>query len=934
MTSSNNLKIATWNVCLGASTKLNFLDEILSKNNLDILFVQESEVSPEDYSGLNITNYNSEFATIEKTSKSRCMAFVKSSLNYNRRTDFEGKDDNLIFLEIFLKREKVKIAGIYRSFRVLPPDTNHLTTFTRQLQHVRSFAAGDEDFFMLGDFNLDENRRNEPYYNASLYSELKNLEADLNLSQLVTFPTWSRLIQGSLKQSILDHVYANNPMIVNEVTELSVTISDHCPIMVTLHLFSQKLPKKLIPIRSWKNYTSELLLEKLAEEDWTFECESVQDYNNMVEQKLTSVINSLMPIKLRRIKNGSLESELVSKLKKQRKNLFINAKRRKSVNLFARCKQLDKKINSIEANEKKKKIRNLLTDSNPRSLWDSYYMALNQPKPELPYRMMYENVWIEDPKDRSDAFAKFFKGKVDNIVNQCSIAPSDEVERLIFEEEFENFSEEEVNKAIDSLKNKTGFGYDNIPVKVLKDGWPILRSPYLKLMRKIYEEESFPEQWKTSRLLPLHKKCSKCAVENYRPIANLCTPSKIFELVMKKRLEDYETNGINVTGDAQHGFKQNRGTTTATRTLISKLACHLDEGSFVALGSLDLSAAFDVVNLELLLARMHAIGYPVKLITLLKAWLRDRLFYVEVEGHSSFFVKIDVGTIQGSILGPILFNIFISPLSRRLELPCFADDSNYLGVDRLKENAVAKLEKSLSEAIVWIEGSGLKVNVEKTEMMILHKYDTTRVKISLKNKELESKKKMKILGLTVDPKLEWNEQIDVAIKKSRSAFRVLKRIKKFFTDDEFMKLLNAFVYSRLYYAGETWLLPTLKSYQFKRLLSHSGSILQIFNKEMSYDSLHDYTNKLTPIKQSTLYSAKLLYDLFHTNYPTDDWINLQFNLHHNSRTDFLTFTTNNYGRIGYNALSNRMTCLNNLVKSAELNLNAECYKKLLKNRLL
>jgi hypothetical protein len=81
----------------------------------------------------------------------------------------------------------------------------------------------------------------------------------------------------------------------------------------------------------------------------------------------------------------------------------------------------------------------------------------------------------------------------------------------------------------------------------------------------------------------------------------------------------------------------------------------------------------------------------------------------------------------------------------------------------------------------------------------------------------------------------------------------------------------------------------------------------------------------------TLYSAKLLYDLFHTNYPTDDWINLQFNLHHNSRTDFLTFTTNNYGRIGYNALSNRMTCLNNLVKSAELNLNAECYKKLLKN---
>jgi hypothetical protein len=214
-----------------------------------------------------------------------------------------------------------------------------------------------------------------------------------------------------------------------------------------------------------------------------------------------------------------------------------------------------------------------------------------------------------------------------------------------------------------SLKSKKCYGYDNVPLLVLKDGAEVLASPFTELFEKIYQTKQLPDQWKISRTLPLFKKGNKRNINSYRPISNLCSASKIFERLMLSRLTDIETlNNIDLTGKMQHGFKKGKSTVTALKEIQSQIATKIDQGQYVAMGSLDLSAAFDVVNVDLLIQRLNILGLPTDWMSLLELWLRDRAAFVEVSVDQSMLYDINIGTVQGSILGPVLFSLFVCPV--------------------------------------------------------------------------------------------------------------------------------------------------------------------------------------------------------------------------------------------------------------------------------
>ena len=280
-------------------------------------------------------------------------------------------------------------------------------------------------------------------------------------------------------------------------------------------------------------------------------------------------------------------------------------------------------------------------------------------------------------ENSADAFAGYFHGKVEKIkkdvsVNNCVYNGKN---KLIVASRF-FMGEPEVRACLDSLKPKTCEGYDRIPVRILYDARNLLAPPLTTLFRKIYEQKSIPDQWKISKIIPLHKKGNKNQIENYRPIANLCCASKIFEKLILKQIHYLEsTNGLDFTGKQQHGFKRNKSTATAGLLLQSIIARAADDNNFTIMASLDLSAAFDLVNVELLIKRLRIIGLPGDLISLIEIWLTDREFYVEVDGSCSAIFGSGTGTIQGSVLGPVLYAIFVSPLFDLTEITNFADDN-------------------------------------------------------------------------------------------------------------------------------------------------------------------------------------------------------------------------------------------------------------------
>ena len=178
-----------------------------------------------------------------------------------------------------------------------------------------------------------------------------------------------------------------------------------------------------------------------------------------------------------------------------------------------------------------------------------------------------------------------------------------------------------------------------------------------------------------AKVVPIFKKGSKSNIENYRPVSNLCSTSKIYEKLILKQINYLEAvNKLDFTGKQQHGFKKTKGTATAGLILQSIIARATDENNYVLMASLDLSAAFDHVNVNLLVKILKIIGMPKDLVKLIEIWLTDRTFYVEINGiNSRVYNSID-GTVQGSVLGPILYAIYVSPLFDLISLTNFAED--------------------------------------------------------------------------------------------------------------------------------------------------------------------------------------------------------------------------------------------------------------------
>ena len=231
-----------------------------------------------------------------------------------------------------------------------------------------------------------------------------------------------------------------------------------------------------------------------------------------------------------------------------------------------------------------------------------------------------ENTKSYNRSEASSAFANYFKLKVKKLEEELVIAP--EVwngEKILNSAEINFMTPNKVVECLKETKTKNCEGYDRLPLRVLKDGAPVLAEPLSSLFQKIYEEKNIPEQWKISKVTPLLKKGNRHEITNYRPISNLCSTSKIFEKLILKRLEEIaRENNIDLTGMEQHGFKKDRSTTTAGLTLQSKIAREMDGNGYVAMSSLDLSAAFDLVNLDLLLLRMQKMGVPDDIIQLLE----------------------------------------------------------------------------------------------------------------------------------------------------------------------------------------------------------------------------------------------------------------------------------------------------------------------------
>ena len=354
---------------------------------------------------------------------------------------------------------------------------------------------------------------------------------------------------------------------------------------------------------------------------------------------------------------------------------------------------------------------------------------------------------------------------------------------------------------------------DPIPTKLLKDILPQVSTFLLDMINPSLLTGYVPQSFKVAVIKPLLKKptLDPEVLANYRPISNLPFLSKILEKVVASQLCDFLQNN-KLFETFQSGFRRHHSTESALVKVTNDLLMASDKGLLSVLVLLDLSAAFDTIDHQILLERLDTlIGIKGTALGWFTSYLSDRTQFVHVNNKSSMYTKVSYGVPQGSVLGPVLFILYMLPLGNiirkhDIHFHCYADDTQlYLSFKPNDTNKLTKLQACLKDIKLWMTCNFLLLNSDKTEIIVL---GPPHLRSQLLNNavvcndfSVTNTATVRNLGVTFDQDLSFDPHIkDI----SRSAFfhlRNIAKIRHFLSQNDAEKLVHAFVTSRLDYCN-------------------------------------------------------------------------------------------------------------------------------------
>ncbi len=421
-----------------------------------------------------------------------------------------------------------------------------------------------------------------------------------------------------------------------------------------------------------------------------------------------------------------------------------------------------------------------------------------------------DNRIIRDPEEIANSFNDYFINIGSSIASK--LQPSLHYTQYLGNAtdsrlKFNAVTLEQVSKLINRLKNKTTFGHDNISNKLLKYAKEVLVKPLTHLINQTLETGHFPSELKISRVKALFKKGDSTLLSNYRPISLLPSISKLYEYVIFDQLFDY-LNQNNLLCLEQYGFRRGHSTELAALKLVDHLTKKMDRGDTPLNVYIDLSKAFDTLDHNILLEKLRYYGIHGIEHTLMYNYLTDRHQYVEYKHSLSEIKPISTGVPQGSILGPLLFLIYINDLptvSQMFDMIMYADDTTlYCNINEyITEHDI---NTELARIYDWLTSNKLALNVSKTKFMVFHsaRKIVTYPCLKLNNIEIEKVQTFNFLGLVLNSSLKWNTHINHIRTKIARTIGLMTRLKHIYPRAALLILYNALIIPNFTYCLLVW----------------------------------------------------------------------------------------------------------------------------------
>ncbi|XP_065662580.1 uncharacterized protein LOC136085218 [Hydra vulgaris] len=719
-----------------------------------VIGITESNLYANDSNITDITiqGYNIEHCPTE-SKKGGALLYLNSNLNYIVRSDLQiyaTKFLESIFVEVIYPLKSNTIFGcIYRhpSLNITEFLSIHFNPLLEKLSHEA------KNIVLMGDFNIDLLNYRESQVISNYFESL----CSHSLFPTIILPT---RVTAKTK-TLIDNIFMNSFPTDIVSGNLTISISDHMAQFVCIPNNPPIKKKVKMFKRSFKKFDSDSFIQEISDINWELlikEDDNINESINFFLKTFEKILDRYASYKELTKKQIKLQSKpwITSGIKE-----IINIKPSTSTKSF-----------NLKINE------NVISDhTSVANIFNNYFTTIQD---EL----------LKNTVPSKCAFGNFLKIP---SINSFFIEPVTE--------------NEVANLIKDTLKNNKSLGPNSLPTFLLKLVSHIISKPLSTMMNNSFKNGIFPEAFKVAKVIPIHKMGSYLDYSNYRPISLLSNLSKLFEKAMFQRLEHFLEKHKFIYKH-QYGFRNKHSTTHSLIEITEKIRQAIDNKHFACGVFIDIRKAFDTVEHTILLEKLKHYGIRGIPFLWFSSYLFNRTQFVSINGINSGLAKSFNGVPQGSVLGPLLFLIFINDLNVSLKFSTayhFADDTNLLLINKSLKKLNKNMNHDLANVVQWLRSNKLSLFIFKSAQTKINK----QLNFRLSGQKINPVNSIIYLGIKIDSNLSFALHLqDLALKLSRSN-GILAKIRHFVNHETLLNLYHAIFHSHFRYACQRIVLKKL-----------------------------------------------------------------------------------------------------------------------------
>lgn len=795
--------------------KIEQLEIELISNDVDIACVTETWLRSCELEVFNIDGYTCKSAFCRSSYKNGGVSiFCKSSHNMivtelahvvNKSIE---RDIEIAGIEIQIDDKKFKIINIYRS------PSGDINIFFDTLEQLLYDLSRQKSMIILcGDLNIDFLSNCAP----KIY--LCDLLSMYNIINHIKVPTRVNTNSSTCIDYVCSNLLPTNNNIEFDCKIAFNGLSDHSSQILSLDLPIVSKSRSFIKCRLYSENNFNMFVQYVSRENWldVYSAKNINDGFDAFVGNLVHYIDVCFPfVSVKSVNNK--KSWITSGIKVSAQKLkllhkiMVSTKRIEDKNTYQSYKKMYEKVLKAAKRLYNDNLYNKASNKS-KAAWSIINTDLgkNRSEPNNVQEIIVDNKLIKEPQKIANSMNEHFVNLASKLTHKFGNVDVGNISKnkdypTIF---VEPVTETEIFNIIVDLRRSHSSGMDNISSNIIKSVIHFIVKPITFLINWSISEGIFPEVLKTAKIIPLHKKGDTTSVDNYRPISLLSTISKILEAVIYIRMLNFCIK-FNIICDEQHGFRKGRSPQSAILTYLTELYDHLNNNKKCFGVFMDLSKAFDLVNHVLLIEKLKNYGFRGKMGGWLESYLSNRKQFVEFEGAKSCKLDISCGVPQGSVLGPLLFLLFINDLPfivNKNLLIMFADDTSLLTSDNNVTNLVDITQKQVNEFVKKFNDDHLLINENKT--VFIHftprsSYYNESYLLKINGKSLHQLKTTKFLGVHLDDSLNWDYHTDILCKKLSPVCFALYRLRNITNREVLLSYYYAQFYSRVVYGIEFW----------------------------------------------------------------------------------------------------------------------------------